>query len=115
MFKQWLKQFIAVCICLITILSPLASYLTPTTAYAEDYVLVDDEDDTNGADYFIVEGEDFEKLFDFGLSEVDDIVRGAIDSLTTDKRDSYRLEINDLDYEYLIIALTVIIDMNYNN
>ena len=74
MFKQWLKQFIAVCICLITILSPLASYLTPTTAYAEDYVLVDDEDDTNGADYFIVEGEDFEKLFDFGLSEVDDIV-----------------------------------------
>lgn len=49
------------------------------------------------------------------LIEVDDIVRGAIDSLTTDKRDSYRLEINDLDYEYLIIALTVIIDMNYNN
>ena len=49
------------------------------------------------------------------LVELDDIVIGAIDSLNAETKDSYRLEINDLKYEYLIVALTVIIDMSYNN
>lgn len=49
------------------------------------------------------------------IVELDDIVIGAIDSLNAETKDSYRLEINDLKYEYLIVALTVIIDMSYNN
>lgn len=49
------------------------------------------------------------------IVELDDIVIGAIDSLNSETKDSYRLEINDLKYEYLIVALTVIIDMSYNN
>lgn len=47
------------------------------------------------------------------LVEVDEIVVGAIDLLTEEK-DRYRLEINDYSYEYLIAALTIIIDLNYD-
>lgn len=42
--------------------------------------------------------------------EFNKIVVGAIDSLNAKTKDSYRIEINDTDYEYLIVALTVIID-----
>lgn len=42
--------------------------------------------------------------------EVNKIVVGAIDSLNDKTKDSYRIEINDSNYEYLIVALTVIID-----
>ena len=45
------------------------------------------------------------------LIEVDEIVVGAIDTLDADKRDSYRVEINDYEYEYLVLALTIIIDL----
>lgn len=45
--------------------------------------------------------------------EVKNIVVGAIDSLNDKTKDSYRIEINSLDYEYLIVALTVIVDLDY--
>lgn len=48
------------------------------------------------------------------LIEVDDIVVGAVDSLNSNTKDNYRVEVNDLNYEYLIVALTIIIDLNYN-
>ena len=48
------------------------------------------------------------------LIEVDDIVVGAVDSLNSNTKDSYRVEVNDLNYEYLIVALTIIIDLNYD-
>lgn len=48
------------------------------------------------------------------LIEVDDIVIGAVDSLNSNTKDSYRVEVNDLNYEYLIVALTIIIDLNYD-
>lgn len=48
------------------------------------------------------------------LIEVDDIVVGAVDSLNSNTKDSYRVEVNDLNYEYLIVALTIIIDVNYD-
>ena len=44
------------------------------------------------------------------IVEINDIVVGAIDCLNANTKDSYRIEINNLEYEYLIIALTVIID-----
>lgn len=44
--------------------------------------------------------------------EFNNIVIGAIDSLNDKTKDSYRIEINDLEYEYLIVCLTIIIDMN---
>lgn len=42
--------------------------------------------------------------------EYNNIVIGAIDSLNDKTKDSYRIEVNDINYEYLIVALTVIID-----
>lgn len=42
--------------------------------------------------------------------EYNKIVIGAIDSLNDKTKDSYRIEVNDINYEYLIVALTVIID-----
>lgn len=42
--------------------------------------------------------------------EVDNIVVGAIDSLNSKTKDSYRIEINNLNYEYLIVSLTIILD-----
>ncbi len=47
--------------------------------------------------------------------ELDEIVIGAVDCLNETLKDSYRIEINDLNYEYLIVAITIIIDMDYNN
>lgn len=46
--------------------------------------------------------------------ELDEIVIGAVDCLNDTLKDSYRIEINDLNYEYLIVAITIIIDMDYN-
>lgn len=65
MFKEWLKQFIAVCICVITILSSFSP------AFADDYVPSDSGDD---ATYYIIEGKDVDSLFDFGIYDVDEIV-----------------------------------------
>lgn len=45
------------------------------------------------------------------IVELNEIVIGAIDSLDAENKNKYRLEINDLEYEYIIIALNVIIDM----
>ena len=45
------------------------------------------------------------------IVELDDIVIGAIDSLDEVNKNKYRLEINDLEYESIIIAINVIIDL----
>lgn len=45
------------------------------------------------------------------LIEVNEVVIGAIDSLNDNSKDSYRLEINDEFYEYLVLAFTIIIDL----
>ena len=45
------------------------------------------------------------------IVELDKVVIGAIDSLDKENKNKYRLEINQLEYEYLIIALNVIIDI----
>lgn len=65
MFKEWLKQFLAVCICAITILS------TFSPAFADDYVESDSGDD---ATYYIIEGKDVDSLFDFSIWNIPDIV-----------------------------------------
>ena len=65
MFKEWLKQFLAVCICAITILSSFSP------AFADDYVVSDSGDD---ATYYIIEGKDVDSLFDFTIYDIDNIV-----------------------------------------
>ena len=45
------------------------------------------------------------------IVELDKIVIGAIDSLEENDKNSYRLEINNLEYEYLIISLNIILDI----
>lgn len=65
MFKEWLKQFLAVCICAITILSSFSP------AFADDYVVSDSGED---ATYYIIEGKDVESLFDFTIYDIDNIV-----------------------------------------
>lgn len=47
--------------------------------------------------------------------EVNNIVIGAIDSLNDKTNDSYRIEINNSEYEYLVVSLTVIIDKDKEN
>lgn len=65
MFKEWLKQFLAMCICVITLLSSICP------AVAEDYVMNDQGDD---ATYYIIDGKDVDDLFDFSIYDVDEIV-----------------------------------------
>ena len=45
------------------------------------------------------------------IVEIDKIVVGAIDSLNSKDNNSYRIEINSLRYEYLMVAITLIIDL----
>lgn len=45
------------------------------------------------------------------LVELDEIVIGAIDCLDPSVKKEYNLEINDLNYEYLIVSLAVMIDI----
>ncbi len=65
MFKEWLKQFLAVSICTITILSSFSP------AFADNYIPSDSGSD---ATYYIIEGKDVEKLFDFTIYDIPDIV-----------------------------------------
>ena len=64
MFKEWLKQFLCVILCIVTLLSPI-------TAYAGDYVESDSDD---GVTYYIIEGKDVKSLFDFGIDKIPDIL-----------------------------------------
>ena len=45
------------------------------------------------------------------IIELDEIVIGAVDSLYEVNKNEYRLEINNLEYEALIVAIQVIIDL----
>lgn len=50
------------------------------------------------------------------LIEVNEIVVGAIDCLDPEIKKEYRLEINDLEYKYLVIATAIISDIyNFKN
>lgn len=62
-----------------------------------------------------INGDDIKIKADYSdnhyLIEVDEIVVGAIDTLNEELRDSYRIEINDFEYEYLVLAINIIIDL----
>lgn len=49
------------------------------------------------------------------IVEVNNIVIGAVDSLDAENKNRYRIEINDTEYEYLVIAANVIIDLYLEN
>lgn len=74
MFKQWLKQFVCVLVCLITLLSPMSE-----VAHAKDYV---SSDSSGGSTYYIIEGKDVKKLFDFSLGDVPDILSWILEFKT---------------------------------
>ena len=64
-FKDWIKQFICVLICIITLLTPI------TEAFADDY---NKSDENVAATYYIVEGKDVKKLFDFTIGDIPNII-----------------------------------------
>ena len=64
-FKDWLKQFTAVCIAVVTLISSI------TVVNAEDYV---SSSSSNDSTYYIIEGKSVDKLFDFSIADVPNIV-----------------------------------------
>ena len=64
-FKDWIKQFICVLICIITLLTPM------TEAFADDY---NKSDENVAATYYIVEGKDVKKLFDFKIGDIPNVI-----------------------------------------
>ena len=64
MFKEWLKEFLAVLLCSITLL-----YSMPTTVFADDTNAYVKDDSSDSFTYYIVDGKSVSKLFDFGISD----------------------------------------------
>ena len=111
MFKEWLKQFLAVCICAVIILSPITDIVN---VQASNYVLNDtqeDEENRYDAEYYIVEGKDVAKLFDFGLYDIGSILSWVFNFKTytvikhyTDNndRDHYKCFFNTPNLQFLL-------------
>ena len=75
MFKNWLKQLCVVLIALIIVVSPIAPvFMGNNIVRAEDYTESDTDDD-DGSTYYIVEGQGVADLFDFSLSDVEDLYK----------------------------------------
>lgn len=89
-FKEWLKQFICMTVCLITLLTPVSE------AFAEDYKKTDSDE---GATYYISDGKDFKKLFDFTLKDVPDILSWVFDFKTYTVIKEYENEDGDTVYK----------------
>lgn len=68
MFKNWLKQVVVVLMTLFIVASPFSAMFVMADEYKEN-----DSDDDSGSTYYIVEGKDVDSLFDFGISDVDDL------------------------------------------
>jgi len=69
--SKFIQKFLCLLCCFIVVFTSLSN-----VAFADDYEKYDDsdEDDQGGiASYYIIEGENFEKLWDFGLDDVDDL------------------------------------------
>ena len=89
-FKEWLKQFICMTVCLITLLTPVSE------AFADDYKKTDSDE---GATYYISDGKDFKKLFDFTLKDVPDILSWIFDFKTYTVIKEYENEDGDTVYK----------------
>lgn len=74
-FLEWCKQFTCVLICLLTLLSSMSEAF----AAGKDYKKTDSE---GGATYYISDGQDFKKLFDFTLGDIPDILNWILDFKT---------------------------------
>ena len=75
--KSRLVRAMCFLLCFLFILTSIQAITAPYNLYADEYKLNDSDDedeyDRDGADYFIVEGKDVDKLFDFGLSDIKDV------------------------------------------
>lgn len=50
------------------------------------------------------------------ILEINEIVIGSIDSIVPETKTEYRIEINDLEYKYLVILFTILLDLkSYDN
>lgn len=90
MFKEWLKQFLAVVLCVATLLSPISE------AHAKDYVSSDSSGDFT---YYIVEGEDVNKLFDFTIYDIPNILDWIVDFKTYTVIKKYPDQNNNTKYK----------------
>lgn len=68
MFKKWLMEFVAVLIATITLFTPVSE------VYAADYVKNSSSEEDGEATFYIIEGEDVAKLFDFGIYDMGNAV-----------------------------------------
>ena len=66
MFKKWLKQFFAVCICVITILSLTKPAFADETLYHQS----DEDDDYT---YYIASRNNVKDLFNFSIKDIDNL------------------------------------------
>lgn len=73
-FIEWIKQFICVFICIITLASPIIE-VQAATKYVSSSTSGDNE-------YYIVEGQDVNKLFDFSIKDVPNILNWILDFKT---------------------------------
>lgn len=90
MFKEWLKQFLAVVLCVATLLSPISA------AQAKDYV----PDDTSGDfTYYIVDGKDVDDLFDFTIYDIPNILDWVKDFKTFTVIKKYPDQNNNTKYK----------------
>ena len=69
MFKNWLKQVAVVLISLIIVVSPLVPSFT---VRADDYKKSDTDNDS-GSTYYIVDGQSVDNLFNFTISDVENL------------------------------------------
>lgn len=68
MFKEWVKQFLCVLIAMITILTPVSD------VYAADYIKNSSSAEDGEATYYIIDGQDVSKLFDFKIKDMKNAV-----------------------------------------
>ncbi|HOY90256.1 MAG TPA: hypothetical protein PK891_00910 [Bacteroidales bacterium] len=69
MKNKCIEKLLCVLCCLAIVLSSFVP------VFADDYNKYDDDEDDNGnaVTYYIVEGEDFDNLFDFGIDDVSNL------------------------------------------
>ena len=90
--SKFMKKFLSVLCCLMIVFS---SY---STVFAEDYKKYDSSDDSNTdseATYYIIESQDFNKLFDFGISDVQNLFDWVWDMKTYTVIKKYKDENGD--------------------
>ena len=115
-FKEWIKQFICVIICIITLTTPISD------AFAANYAKSDDKD---GAAYYVIEGKSVEKLFDFSIYDIPDVLDWVLqfktytvikDYTSSDGEQTYKCYFNTPNVQSIIKnQVTSVVDDGYTD